>query len=118
MQNDSKAWSISILIQLIADRDHNGYLSFNEITQLVAELNINMPKASVKAIFQKVDIDNSGQLSIDEFTDFIALLRERFVQLFLRNFHINNILFLADLIRIYRHVKIFVFSIYLYCRCS
>ena len=45
-----------------------------------------MPKASVKAIFQKVDIDNSGQLSIDEFTDFISLLRERYVNHFVCNF--------------------------------
>ena len=59
------------------DRDHNGTLSFLEITKLVAELNINMPKSSIKAIFQKVDVDNNGFLNIDEFTDFIKQLRER-----------------------------------------
>lgn len=65
------------LFIFIADRDHNGVLSFNEIIKLVAELNINMPKTSVRKIFEKVDLDRSGQLDIDEFIDFVRLLRER-----------------------------------------
>jgi Ca2+-binding EF-hand superfamily protein len=36
-----------------------------------------MPKTSVRKIFEKVDLDRSGQLDIDEFIDFVRLLRER-----------------------------------------
>lgn len=56
-------------------------LTFNEIIKLVVELNIYMPKASVRTIFDKVDLDKSGQLDIDEFMDFVKLLRERYFSL-------------------------------------
>jgi EF hand len=54
-------------------------LTFNEIIKLVTELNIYMPKASIRAIFDKVDLDKSGQLDMDEFMDFVKLLRERYL---------------------------------------
>ena len=52
-------------------------MSFAEITKLVAELNINMTKSSVKVIFDRVDVDKSGQLNIEEFTEFVRQLRDR-----------------------------------------
>lgn len=67
----------STLCDYFPDRDHNGVLSFEEIRKLVTELNINMPNESVRTIFQKVDLDSSGQLDKDEFIDFVRLLRER-----------------------------------------
>ena len=80
LREDEKIINITLnifCINTFSDIDHNGVLTFNEILKLVTELNIYMPKASVRAIFDKVDLDKSGQLDIDEFMDFVKLLRER-----------------------------------------
>lgn len=78
--------------------DHNGVLTFNEIIKLVTVLNIYMPKASIRAIFDKVDLDKSGQLDIDEFMDFVKLLRERY---FISFIAVDNFIFYYDGDRIF-----------------
>jgi Ca2+-binding EF-hand superfamily protein len=59
------------------DADRSGTLTTNEVIQLVSSMNISMPASTIKKIFKKFDSDGSGSLNFEEFTQFIALLRER-----------------------------------------
>jgi hypothetical protein len=59
------------------DADKSGTLSLTEIIQLVAQMNITMPSSVIKKTFKTFDQDGSGHLNFEEFTEFIAVLRER-----------------------------------------
>lgn len=60
-----------------ADADHSGTLTFKEISQLVASININLPNDKIKQIYKKYDVDGNGTLDFSEFIDFMAHLRRR-----------------------------------------
>jgi Ca2+-binding EF-hand superfamily protein len=60
-----------------ADKDSSGTLSYQEIVQVLQEMNINMSTKNIRAVFKKVDADNSNDLSYDEFIELIEKLRER-----------------------------------------
>ena len=77
-----------------------------------------MPKASVRAIFDKVDLDKSGQLDIDEFMDFVKLLRERYYSV-LRSFLTFLLLFLIIVSAIYKILQLIRFLLFFYhCYCK
>ena len=59
------------------DADGSGTMTTSEIIQLVSSMNISMPSSTLKRIFKEFDDDDSGSLTFNEFTEFIALLRER-----------------------------------------
>lgn len=64
-----------------------------------------MPKASVRAIFDKVDLDKSGQLDIDEFMDFVKLLRERYYSV-LRSYLTFLLLFVIRVSAVYKILQL------------
>lgn len=61
------------------DADGSGTLSEPEIIALVASMNISMPTEAVRKIFNTFDNDGSGSLNFEEFTEFIEVLRQRFL---------------------------------------
>lgn len=60
-----------------ADKDKNDSLSKKEIMKLLDNINISMASEAIDIIFRKVDEDNSGELSFDEFSNFVQILRRR-----------------------------------------
>lgn len=60
-----------------ADADHSGTLSSKEVIQLISSININLSQETVRAMYNKFDIDKNGLLDFDEFVEFMNFLRKR-----------------------------------------
>jgi hypothetical protein len=60
-----------------ADKDKSNSLSKKEVLKLLDHINVSMTTAAIDVIFRKVDTDESGELSFDEFSNFVQLLRRR-----------------------------------------
>mmetsp|Transcript_37006 Transcript_37006/g.82889 ORF Transcript_37006/g.82889 Transcript_37006/m.82889 type:complete len:530 (+) Transcript_37006:2-1591(+) len=56
------------------DADKSGSLDVAELSRMLAEMGDNVPKTQLKAIFDKIDVDSSNTISLDEFVGGIYLL--------------------------------------------
>ena len=63
-----------------ADVQGDGQLSKEEVFDLIAMMNINMPTKRIEAMFNLLDDDKSGYMEPNEFAKLITLLRDRSVQ--------------------------------------
>jgi Ca2+-binding EF-hand superfamily protein len=61
----------------VADEDHSGELSREEVIKLVSVMNVNMSVQNIGEMYTKVDADGNGVLSYPEFVKFMDLLRQR-----------------------------------------
>jgi hypothetical protein len=61
----------------IADTKGTGNLLMSDIVAMLEGINANIEKSKVEAMFRLSDVDNSGQLSFDEFRIFFANLKKR-----------------------------------------
>lgn len=62
---------------LRADDNGDGSLNEQEIYQLMAAMNIQMNRSTVRKIFRDFDLDGNGQLDLDEFKQLLAMLQKR-----------------------------------------
>ncbi len=62
-----------------ANKGNTGVLTKREILSLLQTINISMSPRVVEAIFRKVDKDNNGVLDFSEFSNFVQVLRRRFM---------------------------------------
>jgi len=53
------------------DKDHNGWLDFDEMLKLLRDGNAEMTDALVRRLFTGVDKNHDGKVSFDEFVDYI-----------------------------------------------
>ncbi len=70
------------------DQDRSGGLTVDEVVNLVAAMNINQSTIHTRKSFKTFDFDHNGVLDFKEFTSFIELLRERFVNVFNNSFSV------------------------------
>ena len=60
-----------------ADIDRSGWLSKQEVMNLVTTMSINISDRTLNSVFAKVDVDGSGDLDRSEFREFILRLTRR-----------------------------------------
>lgn len=51
------------------DKNHNEFLEFTEFVKLVENLGAKISTDDLRTGFNKVDVDNNGLISFDEFVD-------------------------------------------------
>jgi hypothetical protein len=61
----------------LADQNGDGALSKKEILALIHAMNISMPKEAILQIYDLVDVDHSGTLNYQEYTEFMHTLMRR-----------------------------------------
>ena len=60
-----------------ADIDGDGTLSKGEITLLLPQLHVHLPRDTINSIFSACDADDSGALDFKEFEEFVHTIRRR-----------------------------------------
>ncbi len=66
----------------LIDKDRSGRLTLNELEKLLKKVPAfkSISTADVKKLFDQIDTDNSGLISVEEFREFVKLGREDYVR--------------------------------------
>jgi Ca2+-binding EF-hand superfamily protein len=75
-----KKRNLSIEEQLSAsfkvfDRDHNGYISLNELKKLLQDIGENVSDTELQEMVKEVDADSDGKISFEGIYSFFALTK-------------------------------------------